>query len=140
MVLERIGFDRVIGKFFKPVQHLYALLVVVIALVIFRADGIIYALHYVRHMFVFVSGSGSGLFLQQYFQPSFILFAIIGVAGCTPLFVRCHEALQTAIVRGNKPLWHLQHIGTIAAIAILLLTVSSFLVAGSYNPFIYFRF
>lgn len=140
MVLERIGFDRLLGKVFKPLQHLYALLVVIIAWVFFRADGITYALHYVRQMFAFAGSSGSGLFLQQYLQPSFILFAIVGVAGCTPLFARCHEALQTAIAKGNKPLWHLQHIGIIAAITILLLTVSSFLVAGSYNPFIYFRF
>ena len=140
MVLERIGFDRLLGKLFKPVQHLYALLVVIIAWVFFRADGITYALHYVRQMFAFAGSSGNGLSLQQYLQPSFILFAIVGVAGCTPLFARCHEALQTAIARGNKPLWHLQQIGTIATITILLLTVSSFLIAGSYNPFIYFRF
>ncbi len=140
MVLERIGFDRILGKLFKSVQHLYALFVVIIAWVFFRADGIIYALHYVRQMFAFAGGSGSGLFLQQYLQPSFILFTIVGVVGCTPLFARFHEVIQTAIARGNKLLWHLLHIGTIVAIALLLLTVSSFLLAGSYNPFIYFRF
>ncbi|MBR4786655.1 MAG: MBOAT family protein [Bacteroidales bacterium] len=139
MVLERIGFDRVLNKAFKPIQNLYTLVVVVIAWVFFRADGITYALHYVRQMFAFTSNEG-GIFMAQYLQPSFILFAVVGIAACTPLFSRGYEALQTAIAKGNRTLWHLQHIGTIAAIVIMLLVVSSFLVAGSYNPFIYFRF
>lgn len=139
MVLERVGFDRILGKTFKPVQHLYALVVVVIAWVFFRANGITYALNYVRQMFAFTSNEG-GIFMAQYLQPSFILFAVVGIAACTPLFARGHEALQTAIAKGNRTLWHLQHIGVLSAIILTLLAVCSFLVAGSYNPFIYFRF
>ena len=53
MVIERLGFEKVLEKSWKPLANFYTLLVVIFAWVLFRADTLQYALGYWKAMFNF---------------------------------------------------------------------------------------
>lgn len=140
MVLERVGFDRLLGKMFRSVRHLYTLLVVVVAWVFFRSDNLDYALQFIGRMFSFHNEQGAMIFLQFYNQPLYNLAGIVSLIGCTPLLARLNDGWKERIHSGSGFLWHVRHIGVIIAVTVILVLSCCFLVTGSYNPFIYFRF
>lgn len=140
MVFERLGLNKFLEKTFKPLQHLYTLLVVVLAWVFFRADTLSYASQYICQMFHFTGSTHQATFLLRYAQPSFIIVFLIALAGCTTLFSRLNEKCKTIINGGNQWLWNVRHISIMLGVVAVLLGVTCFLVVGGYNPFIYFRF
>lgn len=139
IVLERIGIDRFLEKSFKPLQHLYTLLIVVIAWVFFRAENLSYATHYVQQMFSFSGSSSSNVFLTRYLQPSYIIVLIAALVGSTSLLSKFNEKWKSCAQR-IAVLSHIRHICILLGILLTLLSVCCFLVVGGYNPFIYFRF
>ena len=73
--------------------------------------------------------------ISIYYLKSYLLLLIISVIGSTPL-------LKTIIYKikqnklGEKILFYLEIIFNIA----LLLLITAYLIDGSFNPFLYFRF
>ena len=49
-MLERAGFDKILAKLFKPFQHLYTLLIVLIGWVFFRVEEFTDAISYLARM------------------------------------------------------------------------------------------
>lgn len=132
IVVERIGFGDVLQKFWKPFQHLYTLLVVLIGWVFFRAETLSDAIDYIQQMFVPSSGvAATNSYLSFLYLNSYtFLFLVIAITCSTPVYQFFDKKLQTsqgAIFR------------VIALFALFILSVIH-LGAGSYNPFIYFRF
>ena len=140
MVFERLGFDKVLDKSFKPLQHLYTLLVVFLAWVFFRADNLSYALHFIGQMFNFAVTSNNASFLLRYVQPSFIVVTIVAIVGSTNVFSLLNEKSKSFVREGSRLMWNTRQICILLGIVGTLLGVTCFLVVGGYNPFIYFRF
>lgn len=66
-----------------------------------------------------------------YYLRSYLFPLIIAIVGCTPLPKRIATKLENEkIMVIFEPLF----------VAVLLITTTAFLVDGSFNPFIYFRF
>ncbi|WMX15396.1 MBOAT family O-acyltransferase [Aureispira sp. CCB-E] len=132
IVIERIGLEEKLSKCWKPLQHLYTLLVVLVGWVFFRAETLSNAISYIQRMFIPSSGLIS---VDSYIDFMYInshtgLYFILAVICSTPIYRFFDEKLQTyqgTIIR------------TIALFALFVLSVIH-LGAGSYNPFIYFRF
>jgi alginate O-acetyltransferase complex protein AlgI len=144
--------NKVLG-FFK---HIYALLVVCIGFVIFRADSITQAGHMIATMFTgFYTNASLNSQLLEVADIKFIVMFIIGIVAATP--VKCvvenlitgkgkHTSVneQTA---GNEytegscgPVANaIMGCSYIVALALLVLCMLS-LAGNGYNPFIYFRF
>jgi len=131
LVIERVGFGKILTNIWRPIQHMYAIMVVVIGWVFFRADDLNHALNYLNKMFVYDSGNIS---LNSYL--SFIhlnlhtyIFFVVAIVFAMPSY----SFLTKLINQSNRGLHKL-------SLILLFLLSIVYLVAGSYNPFIYFRF
>ena len=140
MVIERVGFGKLLEKTFKPLRILYTLLVVVTAWVFFRADSLDYAVRFIGRMFSFRFGDGISVFVTFYNQPQYLIAVAIALLGSTPLFDFLNKKWKTAIQNGNRGLEHTRYVSVMLGIVAVLFVSCCFLVTGGYNPFIYFRF
>ena len=111
--------------------HIYTMLVVIIAWVIFRSDSIHDAIIYILGMF----GRGSGKLIDKVFVAYLkqnICFYLPAIAGCFPIL----ERLELRF--GEKsPIYNI-------AFGVVLLAgfviSMSYIINNGYNPFIYFNF
>lgn len=117
-------------------RHIYLLFVVTIGWVLFRADNLDMAFVYLRNIFGF---GGNGFFSDTawMFLKEYGVFFIAGILFSMPIV----KEMEELIVKQKIPI-----IGKICNILypIVLLTLFivsvTYLVKGSYNPFIYFNF
>lgn len=117
-------------------KHIYTLFFVIIGWVIFRSDNLICALTFIKAMLGFEAncvGSRKLIFyLHEYFP--FMIFAIIYSTG---IFKKIEAKLDNKNKQRTETLYRC---GIDVASIILFLVSISYLVIGSYNPFIYFNF
>ena len=128
LIMEKLWLLKPLSKC-RPLAHLYVVFFVVISFVIFNAENMGQAL----------SDIGGGIPLVSaeavYCLRSFALVLILAVLGATPL-------LRNGLVRlsqyptAGKVLNALEPF----TLFVLLLVMTGYLVDGSFNPFLYFRF
>jgi len=141
LVLERVGLAALVVKLPKPVHHAYALLVVMVGWVIFRADTLGGAVA----MLAAMAGAGAAVppaFAPAWFWNTEVLLAVgAGIVGSTPVLTSLGQRL--AVPTESAGVRVLRWQASMAAVAglMVLLAASLMLSASrSYNPFIYFRF
>jgi len=111
-------------------RHGYVILLVIISFVIFNADSLTQAGQDILGMFGL--GGVPGVSTEAlYYLRSYGPLLIIGIVGATPLVRDTAQRLS-----GISWSWIPQ---TVVALA-LLLVCTAYLVDGSFNPFLYFRF
>ena len=111
-------------------RHGYVLLTVMISFVIFNADSLSQAGQDIAGLF---GGGNLPLVSRQavYYLRSYALLLILGILGATPLVRSTAARLENrGIGAVLRPL----------IAAALLLVCTAYLVDGSFNPFLYFRF
>lgn len=126
-----------IGKFITETHILnraYTLFFIIISFVIFDAVNMGEAFRYIKSMLGF-SGIPlvSNEFIYYFKEYSVILFA--GLIGATPLVKKV--AIKLSEIKGVK--FVVAVLEPIILVALLIL-VTAYLVDGSFNPFLYFRF
>ncbi len=111
-------------------RRIYVLLVVVLGFVLFNAADLSQAASDIGGMFGF---GGVPLVTAQtiYYLRSYALLLVVAVLGSTPLVRNAANKLQNTSVGAV-----LETVMTI----LLLLVCSAYLIDGSFNPFLYFRF
>ena len=118
----------------KVISHIYVMFLVIISFVIFNADGMGGAVSDLSGMFGFagvpVSSAEFVYYLRSYLPV--IIFALIGA---TPLPKKIIEKIRKKDT-GNKILNILEPFVCIG----LFILITAYLVDGSFNPFLYFRF
>jgi len=143
LVLERLGFENLLKKVWRPVQHGYTLFVVLIGWVFFKANDLPSALHYLKSMFGFVQGDVANYFLQ-FVNPQIVVAAFVGIAFSFPIHLLVNQlVLRFGSKASSFPKIASQAIAqsTGVFIYLMLFLLSLMTVASStYNPFIYFRF
>ena len=121
---------------FKPLKHLYTMLVVIVTFVVFRAENLSQAGVFIAKMFTGISISAASLtaFSKQ-LSPLFIAVMILAVLLSSPLVGTIRKKLISA-KHGEA----LVEYGFYAvSFALLLLCVIS-LASSTFNPFIYLQF
>lgn len=118
----------------RILSRIYLLLAVIISFVIFNSADITEAFHDIGAMF----GMGgyplvSGEFF--YYIKSFGWILLCGILGATPLVKKLVLKLKESS-QGEK----LINLSEPVVLIILLLVITAYLVDGSFNPFLYFRF
>ena len=118
-------------------KHIYALMVVLIGFVIFRADNMGQAFSMIGAMFSGIRASAqTGLLLAQCLTPLTMFALLLGLVGSTPVLpMVCRKAeQQTGSV--YVCLRVLSYVGALVLLLVDILHLS----AASYVPFIYFQF
>ena len=116
------------------VKHVYVMLVVMLSFVLFDAGNISEAAHTIAAMFgggEYPAASAEAL----YYLRSYGLIIITGVIGSTPLAAKAVKA-AAAHKAGERAI----SIAEPVFLALLLIVCTAYLVDGSFNPFLYFRF
>lgn len=132
LVIERLGFKKVLDKLPKFIGWIYTMLVVLVGWVFFRADTLSAAMKYLGEMFSFTGGVANGM--AQFDNLSFII-TVIAIVLCTPVYQFLKGKLEKT--EGGKKAAFV--IGAVLATGLFILSVI-FLTGSGYNPFIYFRF
>ncbi|PBQ33833.1 membrane-bound O-acyltransferase family protein [Sphingobacteriaceae bacterium] len=143
MVIERLGVEKILDKLWKPFSTLYTLLVVMFAWVLFRADTLTYAINYWKALFDFnVSSEQLSIFMRSINRELIIALAI-AVAGAFGFFEWPHKKIEQLTFSSNPAARSLifgLHTFSILLYAGIIALCTLYLVAGTYNPFIYYRF
>ena len=134
-------FIPLVKKLPKLLRHIYTLLAVTVAFVVFRADSISEAFLYITQMFSgFDFSAVSMSFAMEALSPYFLAMLLAGILCCGPL-----RKISAGVSRleEKESLTTVQSIiqGMSFVLAFILLAWCIIrLAGGSYNPFIYFRF
>jgi alginate O-acetyltransferase complex protein AlgI len=141
LVVERLGVANRIKQLWKPIRHLYLLLVIMVGWVFFRAESLPRAIEFLRALAGDHAVSPTPYTLQWYLTPELwvaLLAAVIGSMPVVPALGRWRDRRVSA----QKSPEVLPRIGAFGTAGLVLLLVASIMqiAARSYNPFIYFRF
>ena len=133
LCLEKLVLLRYLEKW-KWLGHIYTAIAVLVSFVVFDAASLPAAFATIRDMFGFgtIPMTNPESF---YLLRSYAVLLIFAAIAATPLLKTAAEQLAkkpvgNAILRFAEP----------PVLVMLLITVTAFLVDGSFNPFLYFRF
>lgn len=140
--LERTVFGRLMDRAWRPVSHLYAVLVAVVGWVFFRAESIHQAKEFLKSMAGFTPATGLEWHVGLFVNPKVALVLVIGIVGSMPIIPwlaawRERRLRETGVVFYGAGVDAI--VGLVVTPAILLLSCMS-LASGTHNPFIYFQF
>jgi len=139
LLLEHAGLDSALRRAWRPLRHAYALVVVVGGWVLFRCDTLAHA----GSFYAALAGSGAATRdqypLAMFLDPLVATSLAIAVVASLPVGRAIAAAADRAVdVRRSSA------VATAAAewawLATVLIASYAYLAAGTYNPFIYFRF
>ena len=146
LMLERFGLGRVLQAAPRPLRHLYAMLVVMVGWVFFRADSLPHALHVLAQMAQPARFLAPDAALSLLLNAQSVAALAAGSLLAAPLLPALMERLRTPRAEPPRPdlpgrletrSVHALPIPLLAAGFVLSIAI---LVGSTLNPFLYFRF
>lgn len=139
LLLERGRLGIWLGRLPRVFRHLYTLFVVMMSWVPFRAADLEATMKYYGRLFDFTPFTAHKY--NEYIQASLmntelLLVLLVAVLGSTGLFA----CLSRQTLRLNGAAAHAWHFLTAAGYLLIFWWSVALITAGSYSPFIYFRF
>ena len=132
-ILERLKLKNFLSRH-KLISWCYCLLIVVIGWVLFRSESLSYGIGYILRMVApWNYDLGKMIIFRIGMTPKEMTFMVCGLLGC--------GIMQTVAARLPKltALWKNSKL-ELAFLSVLFVYCAIALAAGTYNPFIYFRF
>lgn len=128
LVLERIFLGNILNRIPKMLTHVYAVLVVLIGWVLFRADSVSQAFDYLSVMFFISNATNESICSGE------ILNYLALAVGCVLIFLKlnCFDSSNAKEA--------VTHTGAYLVNSILIILSVLVLYFGAQNPFIYFNF
>ncbi len=144
IVLEHLGFGRLIDSLWKPLRHLYALLVVIFGWVFFRSESLSYAMAYFQTLLGLTKGNGLEYPLALFMNREIAAALCAGVIFSAPVVAFADRLKKKVLTRsGTFCIGFVDNgvsIGYAIILGVILAASVMSLAGGTYNPFIYFRF
>ncbi len=132
LIGEKLWYGRFLEKN-RWFGHIYTLVVFLFTLVLFRANNLTEALRGFSSLFGLHGQILSNTETLYHLRSNLILL-LVSVVACTPVPVRvmdwCEKSKLAPVVNVLKPI----------GLVVILLLSTAFMVDGSFNPFLYFRF
>jgi alginate O-acetyltransferase complex protein AlgI len=144
IMLEHAGFRLLLDRIPRPLRHLYALLIIIVGWVLFRAPTFSDAIAYLMNMIGIHSGQIAFKPLDSVLTHQVTLSILAGFAFSMPLWPGLKQ-LGFRVLEMLPNAWRAaaRYGGAFAETALtiaLLVICAAWLAGGTYNPFIYFRF
>ena len=130
LVLEKLFLLRWLKRLPAVLRHIYALVLVTISWTLFAFTDIGAGFAWLKAMFFGTLFDSGSLYLLLTYGPMLVICAL----AATPLGKRCYEKLNSRL--GPRALT----VVDCGGLACVLVMAAAYLVSGSYNPFLYFRF
>lgn len=130
LIIEKLFLRKYLEKAPSFLQHFYVVFIVIISFVLFNADTFTMAFSDLKAMF---GAAGLPLYSADtlYNLRSYGVLLIMAFIGATPLVKNIGKKIEgTKISTVLEPL----------SVAVILIICTAYLVDGSFNPFLYFRF
>ncbi|WP_160153866.1 MBOAT family protein [Microbulbifer sp. ALW1] len=140
LACEHFGFSRILDRLWRPLQHVYLLLIVTLGWVFFRSENLAQSQDYLAAMFGLGNINALSIHPLEILTNEALIALFLGVILSTPLLGKIKTFFS------EKPSAHsLPGIYTAGVLNICSLIFISYLCAikiasSTYNPFIYFRF
>jgi alginate O-acetyltransferase complex protein AlgI len=139
LVLERLGLASRLAALPRPLRHGYALLVVMIGWVFFRADSLAGATGMLRALAGASPALPTPYTVWWYLTPEVFVAMAAGIVGSMPIWPAIAARLARSTETGPR-LGPLFSALTTCALAVVFAGCAMLIAAHTYNPFIYFRF
>ena len=136
LAAEKLFLAKYLKKLPAAFAHIYTMLMVLLSFIVFDAPSMGTAFTRIAGLF---GGAGvNALWSAQslYYLKSYAVIMILGIVGATPLV----KNLAVKFAGRNDACAKAAGILRIVVMLALLSLVTAYLVDGSFNPFIYFRF
>ena len=137
LIIEKLFIYKPLQKtkgVFKIINHIYVFVFVLISFVLFNSNGVFDAITQIGTMFGFTSLPFATI-ETVYMLKNFAILLVVGAVASTPLAKKVVLRLRET-PSYDKAL----SIAEPIVLVMLLLAVTAYLVDGSFNPFLYFRF
>lgn len=130
LILEKLVLGKILQKLPKFVGRIYTLLIVMISFIIFNGEETKQILQNIAGL---VGIGGIPLLSAEsiYYFKSYFIAILVGIIGATPILKN---------IANNKKIYKVINIIEPIFLIIILLVSTSYIVDGSFNPFLYFRF
>ncbi|MBQ4348828.1 MAG: MBOAT family protein [Clostridia bacterium] len=130
LIIEKLFLRKYLEKAPSFLQHFYVVFIVIISFVLFNADTFTMAFSDLKAMF---GAAGLPLYSADtlYNLRSYGVLLIMAFIGATPLVKNIGKKIE-----GTKISTVLEPV----SVAVILIICTAYLVDGSFNPFLYFRF
>ena len=132
LIAERLFLGKYLEKAPNAIEHAYALVVVVIGWIFFKAPGASSALHYIANLFR-IDGS-SWADLVSNLNRQYIFCLIVGVIFSIPFGKKIFESC----IRDDIALY--RRIISVFSVFVVFIIAISYMVGSGFSPFLYFRF
>ncbi|MCB9179696.1 MAG: MBOAT family protein, partial [Flavobacteriales bacterium] len=139
MVVERMGFGRVLDRMPRMLANLYLLFVVLLAWVFFRVEDLTEAWHYLLSLFGGVPGEARLYYPSLFLSHTTLLALLIGILGALDAHTWIGRQLRLAPSSDRLATGWRGGL-EVTGLGILLLLVGMTVSASTFSPFIYFRF
>jgi len=139
MITERYIYGNKLKLTWAPIQHFYALFIIITTRVFFKADDLNYAWCYLNQLFSFHFKELS-LEIQPYIHNNFIaIILVLAIIGSTPIWKNLITHLKSKYIQTRSKIF-VFNIFSISFYSLIFIISVCYLSIGSYNPFIYFKF
>lgn len=128
LIIEKLWLLPYLNKA-KMLNHFYVMIIVIFTFVIFNATDMTEAFEYIKSM----CGIGNIPLSSpelMYYMKSYFVTIVIAIIGAIPLPKSIANKLPEKVTMVLEPI----------VLLILLTMITAYLVDGSFNPFLYFRF
>ncbi len=144
LVIERQRFLAWIGRVWRPVRHVYTIMVWLVGMVLFRADSIDVAWIHLQRMVGLGDWSESWHAVEMYLTNDILLLIPVAVLCAMPLHKRIGPWYERRVAQlASGPRAAVESVTSFAEVGSLLVVLflcASYMASGTHNPFIYFQF
>jgi alginate O-acetyltransferase complex protein AlgI len=135
LTLERLAARKQISMPFRSLRHVYVILVVLVSWVFFRAETAALALSFIGAMVGMTHHGQVMPGLRVFVDTEVVTVVILGIIGSTPVLPAIKRRWERSDWLGQ---WR-EAAGLLGLMGVFVYCVM-LMAAGSYSPFIYFRF
>ena len=130
LILEKVFLDKYLKKLPRVLTHIYTLFIVMISFIIFNGESTVEIMQNIGGL---IGINTSAIISPEslYYFKSYLVVILVGVIGATPFLKNL----------ANKEKLHKAMNFIEPVFLLLILTIcTSYIIDGSFNPFLYFRF